>query len=140
MTSVSMSSALQAVSAGNITGTEFPRDGEGRTYHVNTKAGEVANRILQVGDPERAKLIVENWFDKSEDTPIFVRTTTRGFTTYTGTFEGKRVTVMAIGMGIPMQDFAVRESQDVADSGPMAIIRLGSCGTPQRDVATRTLV
>jgi len=128
----------RAYTATNIQGTEFPMTPDGRTYHVTTKKGELSNRILHVGDPERAERIVKNCFDGGKET--LKHESTRGFTTYTGTVGGKRISVMAVGMGTPMTDFAVREGQAVADDGPMAIIRLGSCGTPQREITTRTVV
>lgn len=121
----------------NMQGTEFPMTQDGRTYHVGTKKGEVSRLILQVGDPERARRIVESCFD---DPNCFKLETTRGFTTYTGAYKGKRISVMAVGMGQPMTDFAVRETRAVADDGDIFIIRLGSCGTPQEKIATRSLV
>lgn len=51
----------------------------------------------------------------------------RGFFTYTGTFKGVPVSVVAIGMGPSMMDFFVRESRAIVE-GPMAMIRFGTCG------------
>lgn len=113
----------------------FPKDAEGRVYHLGLKKGEVANKILLVGDPERAKLIKEFFDDPSE---LFYHSTNRGFTTYTGTVNKKPVTVMSIGMGLPMMDFAVREIRAITE-GPLDIIRLGTCGTPA-DIAIKTVV
>jgi uridine phosphorylase len=64
----------------------FPIDGEGRTYHVATKFGETANRILTVGDPERCLRIAEHL-----DTIEHKIMSKRGFLTVTGTFKGERV-------------------------------------------------
>lgn len=118
--------------------TEFPLDAEGRVYHIGAKRGEIANRVLLVGDPNRAELIATAWLDKT-DKPVFYRTSTRGFTWYTGTYKGVPVTVMAIGMGLSMMDFAVREMRALVD-GQMVIIRLGTAGSPHRDCRPGTMV
>ncbi len=128
--------AIETKINGDPIGTNFPKDAEGRVYHLGLKKGEVANNIILVGDPERAKLIA-TLLDHPEST--FKYASNRGFTTYTGTKEGKPVTVMAIGMGSPMMDFAVREIRAITE-GPLSIIRLGSCGTPREDVAVGTVV
>ena len=52
---------------------------------------------------------------------------TRSFRTFTGTFKGVPVTLVATGMGVPMMDFVIREIREVVD-GPMAAMRLGTCG------------
>ena len=49
------------------------------------------------------------------------------FQTFTGTFRGVPVTLVATGMGVPMMDFVVREIRHVVE-GPMAVMRLGTCG------------
>lgn len=110
--------------------TEFPLDSEGRVYHIGAKRGEIANRILLVGDPNRAELIATTHLDK-DGSKVFYRTSTRGFTWYTGRYQGTPVTVMAIGMGISMMDFAVREMRALVD-GDMVIIRLGTAGSPNK--------
>lgn len=118
--------------------TEFPLDAEGRVYHIGAKHGEIANRILLVGDPLRAELIATSCLDKTEK-PVFFRTSTRGFTWYTGLYRGVPVTIMAIGMGLSMMDFAVREMRALVD-GDMVIIRLGTAGSPHRDCHPGTMV
>ncbi|KAI8143175.1 nucleoside phosphorylase domain-containing protein [Fennellomyces sp. T-0311] len=107
----------------------FPQDAEGRVYHLNVKYGQVANRILTVGDYVRARAIAK-WLDPEEQAghPTFIHTSQRGFLTITGRYKGVPVTIMAIGMGNPMMDFFVRETRAVV-SGTMAIIRFGSCGS-----------
>ncbi|CAG8545748.1 4313_t:CDS:2 [Acaulospora morrowiae] len=103
----------------------FPKTADGRVYHVGVKQGEVANRIITVGDPSRAQKLAE-WLDK--DFPIFQHSSSRGFFTLTGKYKGVLVSIIAIGMGLPMMDFFVREVRAITD-GPLIIIRFGSCGT-----------
>lgn len=117
--------------------TEFPLDTEGRVYHIGAKRGEIANRVLLVGDPNRAELIATTHLDK-EAKPVFYRTSTRGFTWYTGRYNGVPVTVMAIGMGLSMMDFAVREMRALVD-GDMVIIRLGTAGSPNKNCQAGTM-
>lgn len=117
--------------------TEFPLDSEGRVYHVGAKRGEIANRVLLVGDPQRAELIAE-YLDKTSK-PVFFRTSARGFTWYTGRYKGTPVTIMAIGMGLSMMDFAVRELRALVD-GTMVMIRLGTCGSPHHDARPGSVV
>ncbi len=118
---------MNAVQAREITDANFPMDGEGRTYHVGLKAGQCANRIVLVGDKSRALRISNACFD---DPNCFSYTSEREFTSLTGKVNGVAVTIMAIGMGGPMMDFAVREIRAITE-GPLAIIRCGSCGTPK---------
>jgi uridine phosphorylase len=126
--------SFSAFAGNDQTDANFPKDSEGRTYHLELKEGDVANRILVVGDPERAAII-----SKLLDDVKLTRNSPRGFITYNGTLGGKKITVMAMGMGMPMMDFAVREMRAIT-KGPLAIIRMGSCGSPREDVATGTLV
>lgn len=134
ISTLTASNATQSI--GNPIGTNFPTDAEGRVYHLGLKKGEIANNILLVGDPDRAKLIC-HCFDNPKE--IFSHSSNRGFTTYTGTKNGKPVTIMSIGMGLAMMDFAVREIRAITD-GPLSIIRLGSCGTPHDTIAIGTMV
>lgn len=103
----------------------FPRDAEGRTYHVGTRAGEVANRIITVGDYTRARRIAAA-FDGGK--PLVEHESHRKFLTLTGTYRGVPITVVAIGMGFSVVDFFVRECRAVVE-GDMIIVRLGSCGS-----------
>lgn len=119
---------------GNISNANFPMDPEGRTYHLALKKGELANYIVTVGDFDRARLIV-----KKMETIRLEYLSGRGFLTFTGTYKGLELSVVAIGMGIPMMDFFVREARAVVE-GDMYIIRLGSCGTPRKDIEIRTVV
>ncbi|CAO1614470.1 unnamed protein product [Parajaminaea phylloscopi] len=104
----------------------FPRDSKtGATYHVGTAPGQVANRILTVGDFVRARRIAKH-FDGGK--PIFEHQSQRNFLTLTGTYRGVPLTVVAIGMGFPLVDFFLRECRAVV-SGDLIVVRLGSCGS-----------
>lgn len=128
--------AEETKSTGDMQDTNFPKDDEGRVYHVGLKQGEIANRILLVGDPNRAKLLVSAFDDPDN---VFTYASNRGFITYTGTKHGIPVSIMSIGMGLPMIDFAIREVRAITE-GPLSIIRLGSCGTPLSHIPIGSLV
>ena len=96
----------------------------GRNLHMEVGPGEIANRIVTVGSHQRASKIAA-FLDKT--TPITTITSSRGFTTITGTYNNIPVSIVAIGMGPSMMDFFVRETRAVV-KGPMAIVRFGTCG------------
>jgi uridine phosphorylase len=118
---------------GTPKGTNLIMDEEGRTYHLGVKTGEVASRIILVGEHSRAKRVSQLLSDVQG-----VGTTHRDFHSFTGHLEGTPVTVISIGMGFPMMDFAVREIAQVT-KGDLSIIRLGTCGTINRDIAVGTV-
>ncbi|GLC65493.1 hypothetical protein PLESTF_000302500 [Pleodorina starrii] len=109
----------------------FPTDAEGRTYHLGTKEGEVAPRILSVGSVGRAQLLSTLLDPPAPGRPLFQRMSSRGFLTITGRYEGEPVSIVSTHMGQPNMDFVVRENRAVVQ-GQMAIVRLGTCGAVQR--------
>ncbi|CAG8580304.1 8478_t:CDS:2 [Ambispora leptoticha] len=108
-----------------FTNANFPKTADGRVYHVGVKHGEVANRIITVGDPSRARTIAKLLDDNS---PIVTIESDRGFFIKTGRYHGVPISIVSIGMGLAMMDFFVREVRAVVD-GPLIIIRFGSCGS-----------
>lgn len=80
-----------------IVGANFPRDAEGRVYHIGVKQGDVANRILTVGDHVRAKRIAQ-LLDSEEEAghPVFEKLSQRGFLTITGRYKGVPVSIIAM--------------------------------------------
>eukprot|EP00918_Siedleckia_nematoides_P064854 GHVU01141018.1.p1 GENE.GHVU01141018.1~~GHVU01141018.1.p1 ORF type:complete len:242 (+),score=43.98 GHVU01141018.1:706-1431(+) len=59
--------------------------------------------------------------------------------TYSGKYKGVPVSVVSIGMGTPMMDFLIREASHLID-GPMAVIRVGTCGSLDSTVVPGTIV
>ncbi|KYQ91549.1 uridine phosphorylase [Tieghemostelium lacteum] len=109
---------------GNIKNANFPVDASGTVYHLGCKKEELAQRVLTVGDYERAEKL-----SKLLDTDVKIEIRKhRGFVTYTGAYKGVPMSIVSIGMGIPMMDFLVREGRYVVN-GPMAVIRYGTCGS-----------
>lgn len=113
-----------------------PRNLDSTTLHLGLKEGQIASRIVTVGCSGRAAVIAKS-LDSMQ--PIFQHASPRGFTTYTGTFEGVGVSIVAIGMGLPMMDFFVREARQIV-AGPLVIARFGTCGVLQSHVAVGGVV
>jgi uridine phosphorylase len=105
-------------------------DEEGRIQPLNCKKGELANRIITVGDPNRAAKF-KDMFD--QDQPIIVRQSNMIFATYTGKIRGIPVSVVATGMGFAMAELLIVQARAIVD-GPMCMIRFGTCGSLHADV------
>lgn len=97
------------------------------TPHNGAQKGDFAKTVLMPGDPLRAKFIAETYLEN----PKLV-TSIRNVYGYTGTFKGKRVSVMASGMGIPSIAIYSHELYNVF--GVESIIRVGSAGAYHPDL------
>ena len=105
-------------------------DADGRIQPLNCKKGEIANRIISVGDPNRAKKL-SLAFDK--DTPVLIRQSPMIFCTYTGKYKGVPISIVATGMGFAMAELMIVQARAVID-GPMTVVRFGTCGSLHADV------
>jgi len=103
------------------------------TPHIEAQAGDFAETVLMPGDPLRAKFIAENFL---EDAKCVTRV--RNMFGYTGTYKGKRISVMGSGMGIPSASIYATEL--FKDYGVEKIIRIGSCGAVRDDIKIRDIV
>jgi uridine phosphorylase len=113
-----------------------PRGADDRRYHIGLRPGEVAPSILLVGDPTRARRVVEAHFESFGD-PVCERE----FVTYTGIYEGRPMSVMGTGMGAANTEIAVIElCQCFEDPTKIAIVRSGSCGGLQAHLGLGDLV
>lgn len=93
----------------------------------------IAKVVLMPGDPLRAKYIAETYL---EDPVLF--NTVRNMYGYTGTYKGKKISVMGSGMGIPSMTLYAHELYTFF--GVEAIIRVGSAGALQDDIHLRDIV
>lgn len=103
------------------------------TPHITAKAGDFAETVLMPGDPLRAKFIAETYLEN----PVLVNNV-RGVNGYTGTYRGKRVSVMASGMGQP--SIGIYSYELFAFYGVENIIRVGSCGSFHPDLHARDII
>ena len=101
--------------------------------HIGAKPGEIAPSVLLPGDPLRAKFIAETLL---EDAACFNEV--RGMLGYTGTYRGKRVSVMGTGMGVPSHSIYVHEL--ISEFGVKSLIRVGTCGGLQPDLGIGDVV
>ncbi len=91
------------------------------TPHISAAADDYAPTVLMPGDPLRAKYIAETFLDE----PRLV-TEVRNMLGYTGTYQGKPVSVQGSGMGVP--SFQIYATELIREYGVTSIIRVGSCG------------
>ncbi|MEQ8153321.1 MAG: purine-nucleoside phosphorylase [Clostridiaceae bacterium] len=103
------------------------------TPHIGAKLGEIAKTVLMPGDPLRAKFIAENFL---EDVVQF--NSVRNMLGYTGTYQGKRITVMGAGMGMPSMGIYSYELFNFYDVDN--IIRIGTAGSLNKNVKLRDVV
>ena len=103
------------------------------TPHINAPAGAFADTVLMPGDPLRSKLIADKFLENAE-----LVNNVRGVQGYTGTWKGKRVSVMASGMGA--SSIGIYSYELFAFYNVKNIIRIGSAGAMNEKVKVRDLV
>ncbi len=104
------------------------------TPHINvSEKGIIAETVLMPGDPLRAKFIAETYL---EDAQQF--NTVRNMFGYTGTYKGKKISIMGSGMGMP--SIGIYSYELFNFYGVKNIIRIGSCGAIQEDVRIRDII
>jgi len=117
----------------------------GAIYHLNCKPGEVADNIITVGDPDRVKE-VSKYFDSIE-----CKNKHREFVTHTGYLGKKRISVVSTGIGPDNIDIVMNELDALANIdftsrtikptlNRLNIIRIGTCGSLQKDIAVDSFV
>lgn len=103
------------------------------TPHINAEMGDFADIVLMPGDPLRAKHIAEKFLIDSRQV-----NDVRGMLGFTGNYQGRSVSVMGHGMGIPSCSIYMKEL--ITDFGVKTIIRVGSCGAVSPQVKLRDII
>lgn len=103
------------------------------SIHIGAEPGEIADTILLPGDPLRAKYVAENYLDA----PVCYNNV-RGMLGFTGTYQGKRVSVQGTGMGMPSHAIYVHEL--INTFGVKHLMRIGSCGSFQEKIKIRDII
>jgi len=103
------------------------------TLHNSAEKGDFAKTVLMPGDPLRAKFIAETYLENA----VLVNNV-RGIQGYTGEYKGKRVSVMASGMGMP--SIGIYSHELYTHYGVESIIRVGSAGLLQPSLKVRSVV
>ena len=103
------------------------------TPHISAEKGDFAPTVLMPGDPHRSALIAKSFLNGAR-----LVNDVRGVQGYTGTYKGKRVSVMASGMGMPsigIYSYELFNFYDVEN-----IIRVGTAGVIRPDLKVRDIV
>ncbi|MAP53834.1 nucleoside phosphorylase [Altibacter sp.] len=128
-----------------IAASELILNPDGSIYHLNLKPEDLATTVIVVGDPDRVDL-VSDYFDT-----IDLKAFHREFKTHTGTYRGKRISVLSTGIGTDNIDIVFNEldalvnidfeSRTVKETHtPLDIIRIGTSGALQPEIAVDSML
>lgn len=128
-----------------IQNSELILNPDGSIYHLNLRPEHIAHNIIFVGDQNRVEKITQ-FFDTIE-----YSTQKREFKTQTGTYKGKRITVMSTGIGPDNIDIVINEldalvnidletRQPKAELTSLNIIRIGTSGSLQKEIPVDSFV
>ena len=101
--------------------------------HIGAEPGAIAPTVLMPGDPLRAKWIAETFLDDAR-----CYSEVRGMYGFTGTWQGRPVSVQGSGMGQP--SLAIYVNELMREYDVQSVIRVGSCGALTERLAIRDLV
>ncbi|MBL7929088.1 MAG: nucleoside phosphorylase [Bacteroidia bacterium] len=118
---------------------------DGSIYHLSLFPEDIADTIINVGDPDRVKM-VSDFFDKVE-----IRKQKREFVTHTGSYSGKRITVISTGIGTDNIDIVYNELDALVnidlksrtiknDLKSLNLIRIGTSGALQEEILPDSFV
>lgn len=128
-----------------IPSSELIINEDGSIFHLHLLPEQIADIVLLVGDPGRVAMVAEN-FDSVE-----CRVSNREFNTVTGTYKGKRMSVLSTGIGIGNIDISVTELDALANidfktrqvkeqKRQLTLVRLGTSGALQPDIKVGDVV
>lgn len=122
-----------------IAESELIINSDGSVFHLHLKPGEIADKIIVVGDPDRADMVA-SFFDTRE-----FRRQSREFVTITGQYKGERITALSTGIGTDNIDIVMNELDALAnidfetrevkpEHKTLTILRIGTTGAIQPEV------
>ena len=128
-----------------IPASELPLQNDGAIYHLNLHPEELADNVILVGDPGRVSML-SAMFDTVE-----VRKQNRELITHTGTYKGKRISVISTGMGTDNIDIVLTEldalvnidlaTRTVKESHhTLNLVRIGTSGALRPEIECGTFV
>ena len=103
------------------------------TPHINASPEDFAKTVLMPGDPLRSEFITKNFLENA----VLINNV-RGIHGYTGTYKGKKVSVMASGMGIP--SIGIYSYELFNFFGVENIMRVGSAGAMSEKIKLRDII
>lgn len=118
---------------------------DGSIFHLHVKPEWLADKIILVGDPGRVSLVASHFENKECEVE------SREFHTITGTYQGKRITVVSTGIGCDNIDIVMNELDALANINfqtrqenetfrQLQIVRIGTCGGLQPNTPVGTFV
>jgi uridine phosphorylase len=118
---------------------------DGSVFHLHVKPEWLADKIILVGDPGRVPLVASHFSNKECDVE------SREFRTITGTYQGKRITVVSTGIGCDNIDIVVNELDALANIDfqtreenssfrQLELVRIGTCGGLQPNTPVGTFI
>ncbi len=128
-----------------IPASELIINADGSIFHLHIHPEQLADTVILVGDPGRVD-VVASYFEKPE-----MRVANREFVTVTGSYKGKRMTVLSTGIGTDNIDIVVTELDALANvdfatrtekekKTSLTLLRLGTSGALQPDIELGTLL
>ncbi|MBQ5395748.1 MAG: nucleoside phosphorylase [Alistipes sp.] len=128
-----------------IPSSELIINSDGTIFHLHLKPEQLADTVIMVGDPARVAMIAA-YFDSVE-----CEASNREFKSVTGSYKGKRMTVMSTGIGIGNIDISVTELDALAnidfatrtiksDFRRLTLVRLGTSGALQADIEVGDII
>ena len=128
-----------------IPSSELIINEDGSIFHLHLLPEQLADKIILVGDPDRVKLVARN-FDAIE-----CEVANREFRTITGTYQGKRISVISTGIGCDNIDIVMNEIDALANIDftsrtvnpqlkSLEIVRIGTCGGLQPHCPVGTFI
>lgn len=118
---------------------------DGSIFHLHVKPEQLADKVILVGDPGRVAVVASH-FDQKE-----CEIESREFKTVTGTYQGKRITVVSTGIGCDNIDIVVNEldalaninfqtREEKAQLRSLELVRIGTCGGLQPNTPVGTFI
>lgn len=128
-----------------IPSSELVINADGSIFHLHVKPEQLADTVILVGDPGRVDMVA-SYFESKECT-----IESREFRTITGSYKGKRMTVLSTGIGTDNIDIVVTELDalanidfatrtEKADKRRLTLLRLGTSGAIQPDIPLGSFV
>lgn len=125
--------------------SELLINADGSVFHLHLRPEQLANKIILVGDPGRVATVADHFEQKECDIQ------SREFHSITGTYQGKRITVISTGIGCDNIDIVLNEIDALANIDfqsrqekdtlrQLEIVRIGTCGGLQPDTPEGTYI
>lgn len=125
--------------------SELIINADGSVFHLHVRPEQLADKIILVGDPGRVETVAAHFDSRECDIA------SREFHTVTGTYKGKRLTVLSTGIGCDNIDIVVNELDALANIDfntrtekpqlrSLEMVRIGTCGGLQPDTPVGTWV